>query len=105
MTEYNLNNRFDEVAEVGNSYVLTSHKTIELIGKDGEPYTSVIGVTPEGKRILFSGTAVVDGFANLLAEIGTDMPYAVPKKFTIGQSTAKNGRDFKLISHCCDVTL
>ncbi|MDV0444082.1 hypothetical protein [Methanorbis rubei] len=105
MTEYELNTRFDEVAEVDKTYVIASHTTADLVGNDGEPYTAVIGITPEGKRILFSGKAVVDGFSRLLEKIGSAMPYAVPKEFTLGELTAKNGRNYKIITHCCDVTL
>ena len=102
MAEYNLNKRFDEVAEAGVPYTLVSHETIELVGSDGKPYTAVIGTTTDNKRILFSGKVVVDGFANLVKEIGCN-PYDCPKEFTLGHATARDGREYKVIERCRDV--
>ena len=85
--ELNLNSRFDVVSELNTPYTLVSHSEVELTGDNGL-YKAVIAESKDGKRILFSGRALLNGFANLEKMVGN--PYRVPVVIELAEASTKN---------------
>lgn len=95
--EFNLNSRFDDVSVVGKDYDLVSHSVVKMSGENGE-YSAIVAKTTEGKRILFSGKALVDNFGNLESLNGN--PYRVPVRLNLEEVQSRDGKVYKVVKDC-----
>lgn len=79
MKEISLAPNYDAVAPVDTEIVLVSHSFERFYSSkaDSSDYFGVVGVTPEGQRLLLSGSVVYQAFKRLEAK-GYRSPYATP---------------------------
>lgn len=94
MTLLNLNQKYDVKAEYGKKYTVVSH-TIETMSNDMGPYQIVICKDTEGKRVCFSGRALVNQFKNLEDQVGN--PYKAPVTIEIGEEQGKGKFPYSVI--------
>lgn len=94
MTLLNLNQKYDVKAVYGEKYTVVSH-TVEEYSDEKGPYQIVICKDVNGKRIGFSGRALINQFKSLEDQVGN--PYKAPVTIEIGEEKGKGQFPYSVI--------
>lgn len=102
MALIDLSSKYDVKAECNTPYTVVSHTIEEMMGKDNTgkeaPYEVVVAESRDGKKIGFSGKALVNQFKLLEKKLGGN-PYPIPVTVTIAETASKTvgGQPYKVI--------
>lgn len=87
MAFINLNSKYDLKAEANTPYTVVSHTIEEMQGEEGI-YEVIVAESIDGKKIGFSGKALVNQFKLLEKKLGSN-PYPLPVTVTIGETASR----------------